>query len=321
MYNRREASLCWTKATRPHGSDTRIGCRQLQRAAQTLQVGYVKPPTGRDLVWVKWHETTGAPEYVTLSYDNNPQGRVIFCDDSGKKIADCNIAFRGDPLLMLQAALPSLNVPQLDALSVPAAARAGSSPALIGLDPDVRHTLDHIANWSDQFLHANSSDLRYLYPWGEANVQQAYLDHFTEYRIVTDNPDCAWTFRFSQKADQLVRAQRKDVAVYFDDVDGTRFVGGREVSEKGQWLLNLYPGRIWPRIVVAATGELPPHCLAKGKVYVWSPAGEKLLEQDTKEPTPISTIIQYIDSALTLEQKTSIAWRGAKEADYLLGTY
>jgi hypothetical protein len=133
-----------------------------------------------------------------------------------------------------------------------------------------------------------------------------------------------WVVVYERESGQLRTATRGTLTLYFDDVDGTRLIGGRAgggAHDKGYWLVSFYPGKATPRLALSASGESADHLSAAGNVYAWDPSGKSLLEEEIEKARPIEVAVEEMGERLTQSEQTVLGWRGEQEAAYLLGTY
>ena len=301
------------------------------RACPKLSGGTFRNPSNQNCTDISFdHKTSNQPHWAIqwpLELNGAIPGRIIGWDTSGNCVLDCEAS--GYPTTMRQHCLASASVEQLDALDVSAKERLRSSSAYQNVNLELRLAMDSIVGWSDGYIHASPNDLPKLPFWQNPRIAKLLHETCIEYRVTPADPSDEWSFFYDRKTDRLRRAEKPqtNLGIYFEDTKINRLIGGRAVwhdpksPKEGFWLLSFHPGKVSPRIAVATTAAQTPDCLANGKFYVWSLVGDVFIEQAATEPIPISVIVQNIEATLTKEQKNDIGWRGAKEADYLLGTY
>ena len=323
-YNRRVPELSWISYTDEDGSGGGVALRCPGRKSELrLTGGYVIQPGGKRRLVVYYDRGVSRLPTRSALYDaETGKGKVNLWDGNGVMVAECEVNNQPIPEFMIQKANAKLTVEQCDALDLPARDRLIASPAFKVANIGLQKRMDSIASWADRYGRAMPGDLPYLFSRRDSHVTRIESDDVLEVQVTGIDEDRVWTYYYDKGSSALKKVERDTFAIYFDPLDPGRLIGGRgEDPEAGfTWLISFYPGKCAPRIAIATTGETTG-LLAEGKVHVWGPEGETLLEKEIKPAKPVGDVVGEIDATLSDQLKVAINWRGPQEARYLLGEY
>ncbi|MBX7257822.1 MAG: hypothetical protein K1Y02_15780 [Candidatus Hydrogenedentes bacterium] len=346
-FSRREKHVNWIKITRPDESGVSVSLSYMENPARTaIHAGYVARPGGKGALEFEFDPATNQPRWaipcVGAKGNALVQGRFLAWDPSGNQILTHDFAEGTRIDAAMQEIFASATTGQLDALGLSTKERLLNSPAFRQATFSLKHSMNILAGWPDNILDAGPDNLAAALH-GDT-VERVDAGKSILYRVLkesqgdesgdeaTPKGDEDWHVYYDKETGELQRATRQSgLSLFFDNVEGrSRFVGGlnevRDELEEGggikkYWIVGFYPGKVAPRIAVFASGDSIDKLLANGKVHLWDPAGDSLVDKDIDKPVTIATVVAEIDSMLSAEQKASINWRGAKESDYLLGEF
>lgn len=325
LYNRQLPALSWISYTAGDGSSGGAKLRCPGRKSELrLTGGVMIQPGGQRRLFTYYDRGVSRTPSCAAFYDaETGEGRVTIWDADGAVIAECAVSNQPIPEFMIQEANAQLTVEQFDTLDMPARDRLVVSPAFRKAEIGLQRSMDNIAGWSDRYGIAMPSDLPYLFPGGNSQLARVEKDDVLEFRAIDNDVDQGWSYYYDQQSGALKRLERETFAVYFDLRNPGHPIGGRsgDTSTDQVWLISLYPGTCAPRMAVAAKGEPPTDLNVEGKLFVWGPDGEILVEESIETSRAVAEVVQEIDAALTEQEKQAVNWRGLQEANYLLGQY
>lgn len=329
-YNRIDTCLSSVRVTQPDKSAVSAGFTRMTRSLIIcLHNGYIVFPGGKKILEFQFEPGSNQPRYavpyVGERYHALVQGKIIAWDDAGNIILEYEISKPTIPIEALQEVVAAATPQQLDASGMSEEEWLQNSRAFHRAEFSLQHSMICMTGWCERFLNSAPDELRdQLHGKDMRRVEEN--NNVTYHIEAQDETDSNWIVSYVKDSGQLKSATWGGLSLYFDRVDKTRLIGGRhKLSEmeygERYWLVGFYPGKTAPRIALSATGKSPSDLVAAGKLYVWDPSGNAIVEKEITEAKPIPIAIDEAGAALTKNQRDLVGWRGDDEAKYLLGRY
>ncbi|GMV90608.1 MAG: hypothetical protein AMXMBFR82_03860 [Candidatus Hydrogenedentota bacterium] len=328
MYNLEEGHADWVLRTSADKSAVSVGfSRREGQNALGIHSGYVKDSGGQRGVeiWFDDEELARPRWAISIVGPGLVLGKVVAWDKNGNMVVDREITSAIPPLEVRTRVLESLDADEFEALEVSLKDRLRASPAFRRIDGMLRRSMENLAGWSQRFLEAEPNE--YVEMLHGRDMEVAEVGDDVVYRIDVGESEPEWTIFQDHLSGRLEVATRGELSLYFDMLDDQRCLAGGRCPDRNNeeadsyWLISFYPGKCAPRMAVAAKGEPPTDLNVEGKLFVWGPDGEILIEKSIETARAVAEVVQEIDAALTEQEKQAVNWRGLQEANYLLGQY